>query len=99
MSSQRGLESSSAPDERAPLLAHNATRQQQATPSESGDALDEPEKATVNTWYYVWRALLAISSILIIAVFIKAWIDADDVEVSIFHTLGYRLRSSSYAIV
>lgn len=86
MSSQRDLERASTPDERAPLLAHDATRQQPVTPSESGDVLDEAEKATVNTWYYVWRALLAIFSILIIAVFVKAWIDADDVDVSIIHT-------------
>ncbi|KAI2486730.1 Carrier protein [Pyrenophora tritici-repentis] len=80
MSSQRDLERASIPDERAPLLAHDDTRPQRATPSESGDSLDEPEKVTLNTWYYVWRAILALFAILIIAVFIKAWIDADDVE-------------------
>jgi len=92
MSSQRDLERATTPDERAPLLAHDATRQQRATPSESGDDLDAPDKATSNTWYYVWRALLALFAILIIAVFIKAWIDADDVEVSTPQMSNYRPR-------
>ncbi|RMZ74489.1 mitochondrial carrier [Pyrenophora seminiperda CCB06] len=74
------LERAPISDERAPLLAHDATRQQTATPSQSDDDLDEPEKATLSTWYYVWRALLALLTVLIIVLFIKAWIDADDVD-------------------
>jgi hypothetical protein len=81
MPSQRDLEGGSIPDERAPLLSNDITRQRTPTPSESDEIIDQPEKAASKTWYYVWRGLLAVFALLVIAVFIKGWIEADDVEV------------------
>ena len=71
------------PDERAPLLQHADVRQRTPTPSECDDTIDEPQKATSRTWFYVWRGLLALFVILVVVVFIKGWIDADDVDVCI----------------
>ena len=81
MPSQRDLEGGSVPDERAPLLSHDAARQHTPTPSESDEIIDQPEKAASKTWYYVWRGILAVFAILVVAVFIKGWIEADDVDV------------------
>jgi len=81
MPSQRDLEGGSVPDERAHLLSHDAARQHTPTPSESDEIIDQPEKAASKTWYYVWRGILAVFAILVIAVFIKGWIEADDVDV------------------
>lgn len=71
------------PDERAPLLQHADVRQRTPTPSECDDTIDEPQKATSRTWFYVWRSLLALFVILVVVVFVKGWIDADDVDVCI----------------
>ncbi|CAN9080129.1 unnamed protein product [Alternaria alternata] len=68
------------PDERAPLLQHADVRQRTPTPSECDDTIDEPQKATSRTWFYVWRSLLALFVILVVVVFVKGWIDADDVD-------------------
>lgn len=81
MSSQRDLESRNTPDERAPLLAHDDGREYTAVPSERGDIPEDTQKEVSRTWKYVWRGFLAVFSILIIVVFVKAWIDADDVKV------------------
>ncbi|KAI4938378.1 hypothetical protein J4E85_000818 [Alternaria conjuncta] len=80
MPSQRDLEGGSVPDERAPLLSHDAARQHTPTPSESDEIIDQPEKAASKTWYYIWRGIFAVFAILVIAVFIKGWIEADDVD-------------------
>ncbi|KAI4618305.1 uncharacterized protein J4E87_007973 [Alternaria ethzedia] len=80
MPSQRDLEGGSVLDERAPLLSHDAARQHTPTPSESDEIIDQPEKAASKTWYYIWRGILAVFAILVVAVFIKGWIEADDVD-------------------
>ena len=82
MPSQRDIEAV-VPDERAPLLSHDAVRQRTPTPSEGDETINEPQKETSRTWYYVWRGLLTLFAILVVAVFVKGWIDADDVDVCI----------------
>ncbi|KAG8792099.1 hypothetical protein FRC12_007210 [Ceratobasidium sp. 428] len=57
-------------DERAPLLP---------PPSGDGEAPDVEQKP--RTWgWYAWRVFWALFGILVLALFIKGWIDADDVE-------------------
>ena len=41
----------------------------------------EPQKEISKTWFYVWRGIWVVFAILIIAVFVKAWISVDDVNV------------------
>jgi hypothetical protein len=83
MTSIRSTRSNPTADERAPLLAHDDVRRHSSTPSEEREVSVEPEKATSRTWYYVWRGVCAIFAILVVAVFVKGWIDADDVNVSL----------------
>jgi hypothetical protein len=82
MPSRRDLEDGSTlPDERAPLLRPEAARHDTDASPESDVSSEEPSKATSRTWYYVWRGVLIVFAILVIAVFIKGWIEADDVDV------------------
>jgi hypothetical protein len=87
MSSHRDSERIIAADEREPLLAgadaHADARSYSSVPPERDDEPEVPEEETVHTWQYVWRGLLALFAILIIVVFVKAWIEADDVDVRI----------------
>ena len=83
MTSYRENETGSAPDERAPLLANENVRNDAAASLEGEEEpLLEPEKAGSKTWYYAWRGFWIVLAILVIAVFVKGWIDADDVNVS-----------------
>lgn len=59
---------STANDERAPLLQQ---------PSHGDDVPSQPR-----TWgWYAWRGFWAVLAAVIIGLFIKGWIDADDVDV------------------
>ena len=82
MTSRNDVENRPAPDERAPLLAHEAGRDHSRAPSENSHVSSEPPKATSRTWRYCWRAFWIVFVVLIIAVFVKGWISADDVDVS-----------------
>jgi hypothetical protein len=95
MASCRQTEGASTPDERAPLLAHEAVRYDAAASPGEDDLPSEPQKATSKTWQYVWRAFWLVVAILIIAVFVKGWMDADDVNVSGPIDLIQRWRLSS----
>jgi hypothetical protein len=84
MTSHREAEATSAPDERAPLLAHQGARPETHSAPESEDeAVLVPEKTASKTWHYVWRGFWVIFVVFIIAVFVKGWIEADDVNVSL----------------
>ena len=78
MTSPRDAEISATTDERAPLLAGEAARGEETYP----DIRVEPQKEASTTWHYVWRGISALLAILVIAVFVKGWIDSDDVDVS-----------------
>jgi hypothetical protein len=78
MTSHRDAEAGVIPDERAPLLAGHAVRDEDAT----SDVSSEPQKDDSKKWQYAWRGFWVVLAILIVAVFIKGWISADDVDVS-----------------
>jgi len=83
MTSHGDEERDLAPDERAPLLGSEDARRDAGTAVEEGESSLEPQKASSRTWEYVWKGCLALFAILIVAVFVKGWIDADDVNVSV----------------
>jgi hypothetical protein len=70
------------PDERAPLLAHDDVQYVTDLPSSEGDPTLDSPKAALKKWQYAWRAVFVVVAILVVAVFVKGWIDADDVDVS-----------------
>jgi hypothetical protein len=45
-------------------------------------ALLEPPPQPRTKWWYIWRAFWFVLAALVLAFFIKGWIEADDVEVS-----------------
>jgi hypothetical protein len=99
MASSRENAAGSAPDERAPLLGNEDTRHDTvAIPDEDEPSL-EPEKARSKIWYYAWRGFWAILAILVIAVFVKGWIDADDVNVSLHMPATIQLDGTNRTIV
>jgi hypothetical protein len=84
MASHRQVEAPITPDERAPLLAHQEARTDaQPASGEEDVAVLEPEKAAARTWHYVWRGFWILFALFVIAVFVKGWIEADDVNVSL----------------
>lgn len=68
--------------ETTPLLASHAD--EGADQHEEAELLEPPQSETKRTksWWF-WRILWAVLAILVLAVFIKGWIDSDDVEVSL----------------
>ena len=61
-------------DERAPLLDRE-------TQAEAGEALPTPKKE--RTWWTIgWSIVWTVLGVFVLAVFIKGFIDADDVDVS-----------------
>lgn len=93
MSSHHRDESDTEADERAPLLANDNVRYDVTTPQEEDDATLEPDKTSSKTWHYVWRSFWCLFALLVIAVFVKGWIDADDVNVSSHAPLVPHLHS------
>ena len=61
-------------DERAPLLDREAQ-------VEAGEAQPSPQKERTRS-SIVWKAVWTVLGVLVLAVFIKGFIDADDVDVS-----------------
>jgi hypothetical protein len=83
MTSHHDEERIPVPDERAPLLGRDDARQGEADEDGDSEPSIEQQKTTSRTWEYVWKGSLAIFMVLIVAVFVKGWIDADDVDVSL----------------
>lgn len=83
MVSHRQTEGGLTPDERAPLLAHEAVQDDTGVPRREDESILEPEKAASRKWQYAWRGFWTVLAILVTAVFVKGWIDADDVNVSV----------------
>jgi hypothetical protein len=83
MASSREREVNNVSDERAPLLAHDDVHYDTGTPPEEDDPTPSPpQKVRSRTWQYAWRGFWIAFGLLIVAVFVKGWIDADDVNVS-----------------
>jgi hypothetical protein len=81
------------PDERAPLLAHDDVHYVTDDPLSEGDPTLNSQKATSKKWQYAWRVFFVLVTILVVAVFVKGWIDADDVNVSASARLMHHVGS------
>ncbi|ORY68261.1 mitochondrial carrier domain-containing protein [Pseudomassariella vexata] len=84
------IENQQRADEQTPLLkdtAQSGPEQQTPQPENHGSgeaeheqaALLEPPPERTRSWYF-WRVLWFVVAAVILAVFIKGWVDADDVE-------------------
>lgn len=73
--------------ETTPLLASQA--EEGENQHEEAQLLEPPQSEAKRTksWWF-WRILWTVLAILVLAVFIKGWIDADDVEVSLSPLAG-----------
>ncbi|KAF2845049.1 mitochondrial carrier [Plenodomus tracheiphilus IPT5] len=80
MTSHRNVERGSTPDEQAPLLASEAVRRNSSARSTNGESQSDEHQNVSRVWHYAWRGFCAVIAILLIAVFVKGWIDADDVD-------------------
>ncbi|KAH9860831.1 hypothetical protein J1614_012164 [Plenodomus biglobosus] len=80
MSFRREAESDSTADERAPLLATGASPRDPNPSSTSGESQPIAVNAVSKNWRYAWRGCWTLFAILLIAVFVKGWLDADDVD-------------------
>jgi len=94
MTSTRDLEGA-APDEHAPLLAREDVRHDTDVSLEENNTSCEPQKEVSKTWYYVWRGICVVFAIFVIAVFVRAWISVDDVNVSFLKPLDTLFGESS----
>jgi hypothetical protein len=81
MATRRDIEHGSAPGEREPLLAPQQS-ERDATASLEDDLAPEPQSEASKRREYGWRGFWIVVAILIVAVFVKGWIESDDVDVS-----------------
>lgn len=73
---QSDAEQGTMPNERAPLLDNQDRRS-------SDEAAPEEVEAEAKRWpYYAWKGFWAVLAILVLAAFIKGWVDAGDTHVS-----------------
>lgn len=82
MSASRNVEARSTVDERAPLLAPEPTQHDTNAPSDAEESTTGPHKVDSSQWTYAWRGVCIVLVILILAVFVKGWIESDNVDVS-----------------
>jgi hypothetical protein len=76
MAHDSDVETQADMDEQTLLINHNQSDRQ---PDQSGDEQKSKKQAS----WYIWRAFWAIVATLVLAVFIKGWVDAGgDVDVS-----------------
>lgn len=80
MSQLRHVSPEPLPDERAPLLAGAEVQNHDGTFEGDEENATKPEE-TAKSWNYAWIALWIIIATVVIAIFAKAWHDADDVDV------------------
>jgi uncharacterized membrane protein YraQ (UPF0718 family) len=77
------VEANTKPDERAPLLANESSRHDaEAQPVDNEAEPDKPAVVARNWQWYAWRGFWAVLIILVLAVFIKGWVNSEDVDVS-----------------
>jgi hypothetical protein len=83
MAPHQDVEAGPAADERAPLLGHQRSEGANASSSSSQEeAIPKPQSEASKRRAYGWRGFWIVVAILIIAAFVKGWIEADDVDVS-----------------
>lgn len=97
MSHREDVERSPKSTERTPLLDESyqngddqasgaALRDGQRSPRDEHEeaALLEPQPQQQRTkWWYIWRVFCVVLGILVLALFIKGWVDSDDTNVGI----------------
>lgn len=91
MTSRHDVEEGTKPDERAPLLPNESSRRHHAE-AQSIDNEAEPDQpaAVARSWqWYAWRTFWTVFAILVLAVFIKGWVDSEDVDVSFLRIAVY----------
>lgn len=84
MASRLEIENNAVADERAPLLVPQPSEESSTVHPDDEVPLskDEQKRERVRRrWRYAWRGLWIIVVILVLAVFVKGWIDSDNVEV------------------
>lgn len=81
MAARRDIEHGSTSGEREPLLAPQQSEGDATSPLED-DSAPEPQSEASKRREYGWRGFWIIVTILIVAVFVKGWIESDDVDVS-----------------
>jgi hypothetical protein len=83
MAPHQDVEAGPVADERAPLLGHQRSEGANASSSSSQEeAIPKPQSEASKRRAYGWRGFWVVVAILIIAAFVKGWIEADDVDVS-----------------
>ncbi|KAL1592683.1 hypothetical protein SLS60_011099 [Paraconiothyrium brasiliense] len=83
MTSSRGLEAGGEPDERSPLLSVEPVPDDQGeSPDNTSDtaSLKSQAERPPSRYQYLWWALLVVLGEAILGLFIKGWLDADDVD-------------------
>lgn len=89
MASLRNVSPVPISDERSPLLGHDEPQYStNAASSEDADVAPKEQGKPPSPWRYAFYALWAFLAIVIIALFVKGWIDADDVDVCCFSLAG-----------
>lgn len=81
MATRRDIEHGSMPGEREPLLAPQQSAGDATAPLEDNSA-PEPQSEASKRREYGWRGFWIVVAVLIVAVFVKGWIESDDVDVS-----------------
>lgn len=76
--------------EETPLLAAQPQPEEGRDEHEEAALLEPPQSEARRTksWWF-WRILWAVLAALLLALFIKGWVDAKDVDVSIWHIHRY----------
>jgi hypothetical protein len=80
MVSRRNSETGRIPDERSPLLAVEPVPEGSASTSDDDLPLLKSQDQPDRKYRYFWWAFLFVFTTIIVAIFIKGWIDADDVD-------------------
>ncbi|KAL6702455.1 hypothetical protein ACN47E_001846 [Coniothyrium glycines] len=80
MSARQHETAALSPDERAPLLPQHPPDDVNRTPMEDGGLPSKPQDRTSVYWKYAWRGFWIVLGTLVLVVFVKGWIDADDVD-------------------
>jgi hypothetical protein len=86
MASHQDVETGPAADERAPLLGQQRSESANASSSQD-ENIPKPQSEASKRRAYGWRGFWIVVGILIIAAFVKGWIEADDVDVSCLDNL------------
>ena len=72
-------------DERSPLIERTDEDSEAVREVEEGAVPPTPVPEKKRTWWQImWNIVLALLAIFVAVVFIKGFIDADDIEVSIY---------------